>query len=912
MKKKRGLSARNIAGEVPFLVFTAAITAVFVLALATTAPLIAQNGGTKPSPPKPQAPVQAPSQTSPAVQEEKRVEQSLNAWLILGPAAPALPAFHSDKKRGFGAEDLLKFDDLDPAALSPGTGKSVHWPDGADAAWKEAKAADGLIEIGPAQDQPGMSYLAASIETFRWTRARLLLTTSQLLQVYLDGRLVVSKFRADSEGKTYADLKLETGTHLLVVKTVYDPGTKSSWKLRAAIELPERYLAPSPRISIPSTEKLSLRHILDGPKAAGVSVSPEGTCVALTMTQTLPPSDDVESWLELYQVENTRSGLSVKLSLTLRGGAAITNVVWAPKGKRFTYTTFDKNGGTVWLVDQAAGSTVPLLRNVKNLGPHVWAPDSGSIFFSVSEDGEKDSDLAKRFQTLEDRQPGWRNRSYLYRLFIPDGARRPLTAGELSTSLGAVSPDGKKLLFTRSLIDYTERPYSKTELYSLDLATLAEELIWKGNWFASAQWSPNGKKLLILGGPSTFGEVGVNVPKGFVPNDYDIQAYLFDLAAKTAEPLTRDFAPSISRAFWPEPGEAIYFLTADTSFSRIYEYHVAKKTFARLEGGAEVVEQLDVAARAPVAAMIGSGATTPPRAVVMDLQRKELRLLRDAGREEFADVAFGKVETWTFKNRRGAEIDGYVFYPPDFDLAKKYPLIVNYYGGTTPVTRDFGGRYPKAYYAAQGYIVYVLEPSGAIGYGQEFSALHVNDWGAIVAEEIIDGVRRFLAAHPFVDPRRVGCIGASFGGFMTMLLTTKTNVFASAISHAGISSIASYWGEGYWGYSYSGVASADSFPWNRKDIYITQSPLFNADKITTPLLLLHGSADTNVPPGESTQLFTALKLLGREVEYITFFDQNHHILTYNKRILWTKTILAWFDRRLKGQPEWWFDLYPLR
>jgi dipeptidyl aminopeptidase/acylaminoacyl peptidase len=70
--------------------------------------------------------------------------------------------------------------------------------------------------------------------------------------------------------------------------------------------------------------------------------------------------------------------------------------------------------------------------------------------------------------------------------------------------------------------------------------------------------------------------------------------------------------------------------------------------------------------------------------------------------------------------------------------------------------------------------------------------------------------------------------------------------------------------------------------------------------------------DTNVPPGESTQLFTALKLLGREVEYIQFFDQNHHVLTYNKRILWTKTIIAWLDRWLKGQPEWWFDLYPNR
>ena len=226
------------------------------------------------------------------------------------------------------------------------------------------------------------------------------------------------------------------------------------------------------------------------------------------------------------------------------------------------------------------------------------------------------------------------------------------------------------------------------------------------------------------------------------------------------------------------------------------------------------------------------------------------------------------------------------------------------------MTRDFGGRYPKNLYAAQGYVVYVLQPSGATGFGQEFSALHVNDWGIIVADEIIDGAKKFLAAHPFIDEKRVGCIGASFGGFMTMLLQTRTDMFAAAIAHAGISSISSYWGEGYWGYLYSAVATANSFPWNRKDIYIDQSPLFHADKIKTPLLLLHGSVDTNVPPGESRQLYAALKLLGREVELIEVEGQNHHILTYNKRIKWTKSIIAWFDKWLKDQPQWWEDLYP--
>ncbi len=141
-----------------------------------------------------------------------------------------------------------------------------------------------------------------------------------------------------------------------------------------------------------------------------------------------------------------------------------------------------------------------------------------------------------------------------------------------------------------------------------------------------------------------------------------------------------------------------------------------------------------------------------------------------------------------------------------------------------------------------------------------------------MADEIIDATKYFYRNNTFVDSTAIGCIGASYGGFMTMLLATRTNIFAAAIAHAGISSISSYWGgEGFWGgYLYSSAATADNFPpWNNPELYTKQSPLFNADKVTTPpLLLLHGGSDTNVPPGESIQMYTALKLLGKTVEYV--------------------------------------------
>jgi len=860
----------------------------------------------------------APSLAKSSAANKDEIQIPITTWLKIGPIESSLPVFHNIKNikgKEFDLKSLLKFEQFGIENLLPQEGEYFQWDQLKTFIWTKAETdSEGfLYSSASEQTRPQFMYFISYIDAKRWTKVKLEILSHHLLQVFLDGEKLTEKTSSEKPkddstkaeaGKVTHELKLETGKHLLLVKSLKDPENKSEWSLKAGLHLSEPWNKNDLDLNISPGHQMTVKQLLDGPKIRSASISPDGELVALSMRQTLPPTDDAESWIELRQ---TKDGSLVN---TYRGGMRLSYVQWAPVGKKFSYTSSAKDGTTLWIVDLEKGTSTPLLENIKDMGGHTWVPDGSFIVYSITEKPEPDKSGLKKLEGMPDRWPGWRNRSFLYLVNTTTGTRKQLTGGMLSTDLQSISPDSKRLLFSRSTEDFTERPYAKTDFFLLNLESMQLDSLWSGRWEGTAQWSPDGKMLLVTGGPSMFGEVGINMSGGKIPNDYDTQAYLYDLATKKIDPITRDFDPAIAQAIWSKTENCIYFNTTDRSYRHLYRYDLNNKRFEQIDTGCEVLNRIDFADNKPIAVYTGSSAAIHDKAYVIDLKKRTYRTLADPEAADFEHVRFGKVERWTFKNARNIDIEGRIYYPPNFNPEQKYPGIVYYYGGTSPVTRDFGGRYPKNLYAAQGYVVYVLQPSGATGFGQEFSALHVNDWGIIVADEIIDGVKKFLTAHPFIDKKRVGCIGASYGGFMTMLLQTRTDMFAAAVAHAGISSISSYWGEGYWGYLYSAVATANSFPWNRKDIYIDQSPLFQADKIITPLLLLHGADDTNVSPGESRQLYAALKLLGREVELIEVEGQDHHILAYNKRIKWTKTILAWFDKWLKDQPQWWEDLYP--
>lgn len=752
---------------------------------------------------------------------------------------------------------------------------------------------DSLIAFVNGEDQ--MLQLAGFLKSDRWTKASINISTNSIYELYFDGKKVKTQGKV-SEKPVKIDLTLGTGVHELILKMI---SAGKSMRLGVSAS-PDNDSAILTWTANPK-RIVTIHDVLEGESIADARLSASGKYLLIQISEVLPGSGKSQRSFRVYDMELHRN------LFTFHNSAIRAD--WMPKTDRLSYQ-IDKDGlSDVYLYDLKTGEESLAASGLKSPERIEWSPNEDYFIFSRDEEAEKTGDL-KRIFGNEDRIPNTRNRSYLYLFDLKTKLARQLTAGSESADLQDIKPDGSKILFSTSRVDYSEVPFSKQNLYEMDIVSMKCDTIWKDKLYSGfCQYSPDGTQLLVSGGPETFGDLGVKVSKGRIPNSYDTQLFLFDIQTKKAEALTRDFDPAVERAYWAADGN-IYFMADERDYVNLYRLDLKKRGFFRINVPVEVITSADYAANKPLAVFKGSSISAPEKLYALDLKSGKPTLLLDPQAEQMQDVEFGKSEEWNFVNTNGTTIYGRIYFPLNYDPSKKYPVIVNYYGGTTPTNRAFGGRYPKSIWADEGYMVYVLQPSGSTGFGQDFSALHVNGWGRDAIDDIIEGTKKFLAAFPSADPQNVGCIGASYGGFTTMMLQTRTDIFKTAISHAGISDITSYWGEGYWGYSYSSGATRNSYPWNRKDIYVDNSPLFNADKFRNSILLLHGTADTNVPVGESLQFYAALKILGKDVEMVLINGENHHILDYRKRLQWHDTIMAWFDKKLKNQPQHWNDMYP--
>lgn len=731
----------------------------------------------------------------------------------------------------------------------------------------------------------GLTLWAFNLEADRFVHGKLNAGNLAGLHVFHNGQSITND-------NGTVELKLVAGSHrfwLLHEGRADDDPPSMSWEGQDEHDLITAHVEPRRRVS---AEMLTNAETVNN-----MALSADGRYLALAFNGR---SDEADLDLRRMEIRDLQEQKIVRQWTSSTASA----LAWSPDNRWLAI----QEGDNMWLHEFESGQARLLLARHERIGAWRWHPDSGSIIFAWTEAFEADNEKRRRLRSLEDRWANFRDNSQLYQVDAASGLIRPLTSKDRSVNLLDIDQDGQRLLLSERVVDYAAPPYNLFRLFELTLATLEEREIGQYRVLNGALFADQG--YWLLAGPGLPQGDGAITTDDLIPNEYDTQLYALSADGGSARSLSRDFDPALGQMHRLPGGDLLLTALAGERW-QLVRFEAGRERFLPIDAGLEVLEGFVASdARRTTVAVRGSDADAPQRVHLVDLQRNRTEVVFDSKPRSYADVVLGPVEAWAFTNSNGDLIDGRYYLPPDFDPERQYPLIVYYYGGTSPVNRQFTGRYPFHLWAAKGYVIYVLQPRGTIGYGQEFSAMHVNAWGRYTAEDIIEGTEKFVAAHEYIDAERIGNIGASYGGFMTMHLATLTDLYAASISHAGISALTSYWGQGWWGYAYSGIASRGSYPWNNPELYVGQSPVYQADRITTPLLLLTGDADTNVPPGESHNMYTALKLLGREVELIEFPGEDHWILDREKRYVWWDSMLAWFDFWLKDEPEWWHHLYP--
>jgi dipeptidyl aminopeptidase/acylaminoacyl peptidase len=250
------------------------------------------------------------------------------------------------------------------------------------------------------------------------------------------------------------------------------------------------------------------------------------------------------------------------------------------------------------------------------------------------------------------------------------------------------------------------------------------------------------------------------------------------------------------------------------------------------------------------------------------------------------------LESFTFKGANDEEVQGFIVKPPGFDPSKKYPLKFLIHGGPQGTWgNSWSYRWNPELFAANGYVIVMINFHGSTGYGQKFTDSISGDWGGKPFEDLMRGLDYVEKTYPFIDKNREAALGASYGGWMANWLLGHTDRFKCIVSHDGMFNTESAYGttEELWfpEWEFKGP------PWKQRELYRKFSPHLFADKFKTPTLVVHGQNDYRLDVSEGFQLFTTLQRLKVPSKMLYFPDEGHWVLKPQNSRLWYKTVNDW-------------------
>ncbi|MCK4854521.1 MAG: hypothetical protein KAT31_09670 [Bacteroidales bacterium] len=467
---------------------------------------------------------------------------SVNEWLDSGPLQVHAPGFIKGtniQSEDFGPRYILSNTYLDLATLQPADGVPFLWDNQEVQNWMLNRIPEGeFLEIKPIRKaEYQIAYLAFYIESGGLNKHEMEVESPQMFEVFLQGKKLSSSYEPagkDSSNTGKATLDLDRGKFLVIVKSLYTRGDENKWWIKAKV-------AGKPVLGTTPVCGMNIHHLLEGTKLGSVSISADGSLVMVNYSRVDRKSGENSKWTEIKAVSSGSIMQSFRKAGTM-------GYHWMPSGKKLYYIKPGEKGSSVWIYDFEEGKEYPVLKDIEELSGTEWSPDEKFLIYTISEKKKADSGSSLRYmdelgnRTFPDRSIG-----SLYKHDVASKVSTRLTYGEYSTWLNDISQDGEKIVFSVTRPNPTVRPFNQQDVYLMDLKTGKVDTLWKDSpWSGTAIFSPDGTKLLVSGGPDLFGETGRRIGDNPMANNYDTQAYLYDLSTCEVDPITMEFDPSVT------------------------------------------------------------------------------------------------------------------------------------------------------------------------------------------------------------------------------------------------------------------------------------------------------------------------------------------------------------------------------
>jgi dipeptidyl aminopeptidase/acylaminoacyl peptidase len=649
------------------------------------------------------------------------------------------------------------------------------------------------------------------------------------------------------------------------------------------------------------------RFILPGSPA----LSPDGERIAFCVKRVNKKENRYESHLWLVP---TKGGRPRQLT---RGLVLDTSPAWSPNGKTLAFLSDRSEAPQVWTLSLEGGE--PRRLTSFGGGPIAelsWSPIGREVVFQhfpvpkISEDERKRRATFKHITRLWHKEDGfgWYADEWwgVFRASVPAGRTKRLTARDHHATSPRWNPNGQRIAYVSSGGDQLANTPDLSTICMVNRGGTGLRNITPTSGQRDApRWSANGKYLYWIGYEGKTGEwldhehsvwrtrVSGGSPVALNPGH---DRWAMNMVGSDA---TSSMA-TMMEVYQDTGEERVVFGSDEDGSYRLYSVAGDGGDIRpELEGNVSVLGlSVGSGERPAAAAVIGTPRDTGEVYRVPLDGTGGFAPLTNLTKPFFAPLRWREPEEFRLKNGK-IDLQCWVLKPPRFSRSRKYPCLIEVHGG--PMTQ-----YGDAWFhemqvlAAQGWVVAYCNPRGSSGRGKKFCNVIEGDWGNRDWSDV-QALTNHMVRRRYVDSKRMGMLGGSYGGYMTTWAVAHTNRFRAAVTQRQAGDFWVHWGSSDYGHMRTGFFGG-KHPWQAPAAYHQQSPNFHVKNIKTPLLIIHSEGDLRCPIAESEALFTAMKVLDQAPCEMVRFEGEFHGLSRGGKPLnreeRLERIVDWFERYL--------------